>query len=169
MHVQYPSSQPRRKQEPNEFMKPPKSLTYEKALEVVDDCEERGMIHIPLNTSQGDLICNCCDDCCMVLTPLFRGNLVHDILSPSRYRAVVDTELCNGCQTCIDRCMFDAIEMSSVPGSKKLKSTIINEHCMGCGACIVTCPEGALTFELVRPPEHIPTVSVLELLRWGHD
>jgi ferredoxin len=56
--------------------------------------------------------------------------------------------------------------MQKVSGSKKLKSTIIAEHCMGCGACVITCPNKALTLELVRPPEHIPTVSVLELLRW---
>lgn len=169
MHVQFPTDQPRRKQEPNEFMKPPKNLNFEEAMAVIDDCEERGMIHIPLNTAQGDLYCNCCDDCCMVLVPMFNRSMVHEILTPSRYRAVVDTELCTGCQTCIDRCIFDAIEMKSVPGSKKLKSGIISEHCMGCGACVVSCPKGALTLELVRPPEHIPTMSPVELLRWGHE
>ncbi len=168
MHVQYPTSQPRRKREPSEFLKPPKSVSFEEALAVIDDCEDRGMIHIPLNTSQGDLFCNCCDDCCMVLNPLFNKGMVHEILSPSRYRAMVDTDLCSGCQTCIDRCMFDAIEMKPVPGSKKLKSFVISEHCMGCGVCVVTCPKGALTLELVRPPEHIPTISTFELLRWGH-
>ena len=28
---------------------------------------------------------------------------------------------------------------------------------MGCGSCILGCQHGAITFELVRPPEHIPT------------
>jgi len=169
IHVQYPTVQPRRKPQANEFMKPPKNVSFEEVMAVIDDCEERGMIHIPLNTSQGDLFCNCCDDCCMVLNPLFNKGMVHEILVPSRYRATEDTELCSGCQTCVDRCMFDAIEMRRVPGSKKLKSAIISENCMGCGVCVVTCPKGALTMELVRPPEHIPTMSPIELLRWGHD
>jgi ferredoxin len=168
MHVQYSTSQPRRRRESSEFIKPPKSVSFEEALAVIDDCEDRGMIHIPLNTSQGDLFCNCCNDCCMVLNPLFNKGMVHEILSPSRYRAIVDTDLCSGCQTCIDRCMFDAIEMKPVTSSKKLKSSIISGHCMGCGVCVITCPKGALTLELVRPPEHIPTISTFELLRWGH-
>jgi ferredoxin len=167
LQVQYPTPGERRNRESTQFIKPPKESTFEQALAIIDDCEDRGLVHIPLNTSHGDLFCNCCDDCCMVINPLLHRGKVHEILSPSRYRAKVNQELCSGCQTCIDRCKFDAIEMQKVPGSKKLKSSIINEHCMGCGVCVITCPNKALTLELVRPPEHIPTVSVLELLRWG--
>jgi ferredoxin len=32
----------------------------------------------------------------------------------------------------------------------------LKDFCMGCGSCIVGCKQKALTFELVRPPEHIP-------------
>jgi len=167
LQVQYPTPGERRNRESTQFIKPPKEATFEEALAIIDDCEDRGLVHIPLNTSQGDLICNCCDDCCMVINPLVKRGKVHEILTPSRYRAKVNQELCSGCQTCIERCKFDAIEMQKVTGSKKLKSTIIKEHCMGCGVCVITCPKQALTLELVRPPEHIPTVSVLELLRWG--
>ena len=167
MKVQLPTSEVDRPLRPDEFMKPPKDVTFEEALTIIDDCEERGLVHIPLNTSHGDLICNCCDDCCMVINPCLNRGKIHEILTPSRFRAVVDQDLCTGCQTCIDRCKFDAIEMQQVPGSKKLKASIIEEHCLGCGACIVTCPKQALTFELVRPPEHIPTVPAFELLGGG--
>jgi len=167
LKVQYPTSVERRPLRPSAFMKPPKDVTFEEALAIIDDCEERGLVHIPLNTSHGDLFCNCCDDCCMVINPLLHRGKVHEILSPSRYRATVNQELCGGCQTCVDRCKFDAIEMQQVPGSKKLKSSINSEHCMGCGVCVITCPQKALTMELVRPPEHIPTVTTLELLQRG--
>jgi ferredoxin len=79
---------------------------------------------------------------------------------------VVNQELCIGCETCVKRCKFDAIEMEEVAGAEKPKAKIINEHCLGCGVCVVKCPKQALTMELIRPPEHIPTVSVVELLRW---
>jgi Na+-translocating ferredoxin:NAD+ oxidoreductase RNF subunit RnfB len=78
----------------------------------------------------------------MVVNPLLhRGSgKVHEILTPSRYRAVVDPELCSGCQTCVKRCMFDAIQMEPVSGSMKLRSTIVKEHCLGCGV-VVKCPK----------------------------
>jgi Pyruvate/2-oxoacid:ferredoxin oxidoreductase delta subunit len=169
MQVEYSTGSEHRKRQPDEFMKPPKDVTFEEAIAIIDDCEERGLVHIPLNTSHADLFCNCCDDCCMVLNPMFhRGEgTVWETISPSRYRAIVNEELCSGCQTCFKRCKFSAIEMKSVPGSKKQKSSIINDHCLGCGACVVKCPKQALTLELVRPPGHIPTVSSLDLLRMG--
>jgi ferredoxin len=154
---------------PNEFLKPPKDVTFAEALATIDECEDHGLVHIPLNTSHGDLFCNCCRDCCMVVNPLLhRGSgKLYEILTPSRYRAVVDPELCSGCETCVKRCMFDAVRMEPVSASKKLKSTIVKEHCLGCGVCVVKCPKKAIELELIRPPEHIPTVSVLELFRMG--
>ena len=167
MQVLFPPEDGEYKGEAVQYIKPPKDYNFEEALAVIDDCEDRGMIHIPLNTSHGDLICNCCDDCCMVIHPLLKHGNIHEILTPSRYRAVVDQELCSSCQTCVKRCKFDAIEMVDVAGSDKPKASIINEHCLGCGVCVVKCPKQALTMELIRPPEHIPTLSVMELMMGG--
>jgi ferredoxin len=33
---------------------------------------------------------------------------------------------------------------------------------MGCGSCIVGCEQKAITFDLVRPPEHIPERTARE-------
>jgi electron transport complex protein RnfB len=167
LKVQFKTSPEFPNKEPAHFIKPPKDVSLVEALEIIDDCEERGLVHIPLNTSKGDMYCSCCDDCCMVINPLLHRQRVHEILAPSRYRAAVDRELCSGCQTCLERCKFAAIEMAPVPGSKKLKAQIVSEHCLGCGACVITCPKQALTLELVRPPEHIPTVTPLELFQMG--
>jgi ferredoxin len=146
-----------------EFLNPPKEVGYEEGMKIIADCEDMGLVHIPLNTSQGDLFCTCCDDCCMVIQPLLKRGNLHEILTPSRYRAVVNEDLCVGCKKCLGRCKFDAIEMVPVPGTKKFKSRIKNEHCMGCGACVVTCKKKAMTLALVRPPDHIPTCSIMEL------
>ena len=132
-------------------------LTQEQALALNAETEEKGLVHIPLNIIHAEgTICNCCDDCCMVVNPLLYRGRVHEILSPSRYRAVIDEEKCQGCQTCIERCIFDGLEMRKPANSKKMKAYIINEHCMGCGVCVVKCPNQAMTMELIRPPEHIP-------------
>ena len=134
-----------------------KELTLEEALALNAETEEKGLVHVPLNIVHAEgTICNCCDDCCMVINPLLYRGRVHEILSPSRYRAVIDEERCKGCQTCVERCIFDAIEMRKPENSKKYKAYIINEHCMGCGLCIFKCPNQAMRLELVRPPEHIP-------------
>ena len=55
------------------------------------------------------------------------------------------------------RCAFDAIEMQDLPGYAEPRAVIDAVKCVGCGACVPKCPiEGALTMELVRPPEFIP-------------
>jgi ferredoxin len=134
-----------------------KTLTKEEALALNDETEEKGLVHIPLNIVHSEgTICNCCADCCMVVNPLLYRGRVHEILSPSRYRAVIDEGKCTGCQICVDRCIFDAIEMRKPANSKKMKAYSIYEHCMGCGVCVFKCPSGAMTLELIRPPEHIP-------------
>jgi electron transport complex protein RnfB len=167
LHVQYPweTVDPNRRLRPV-MGKPPRDLSCEEALEAIHDCEDRGQVHIPLNISSTNLYCNCCDDCCVVISPLKKYGKVHEVLSPSRYRAKVDQNLCNGCQTCVERCYFDAIEMKKSPGAKRLKSSVINHNCMGCGSCVITCPQKAITLELIRPPEHIPTISAIDLMRW---
>jgi ferredoxin len=165
LKVQYSDDNRERNRPP--MKNPPKDAAFEEALAEMDRCEDLGLVHIPLNTSHGDLFCNCCDDCCMVINPLLKRDKVQEILSPSRFRAVVDQSLCNGCQKCVERCYFNAVDMQKIPGSKKMKSSVVKDMCMGCGLCVVTCPQKALTMELVRPPEHIPTLSVVELLQWG--
>ncbi len=147
--------------------RPGKSLSFEEAVETMNSAEEAGLVHIPLNTSNSITVCNCCPCCCSVINSLNHCGKLYEILSPSRYRAVIDTEKCEGCQTCLERCHFDAIEMKKVPGSKKMKAFIINEHCMGCGLCVFKCPNQAMQLELVRPPDHIPTMSREKLLGWG--
>jgi NAD-dependent dihydropyrimidine dehydrogenase PreA subunit len=134
-----------------------REITVDEALKACYQMEDAGQIHISPNTAQITGTCNCCEDCCVIMQPMKNYGNIYEMLAPSRFRAVVDEEKCQGCQTCIERCHFDAIEMKKVPGSKKMKAFIINEHCMGCGLCIFKCSNNAMHLELVRPPDHIPT------------
>jgi Pyruvate/2-oxoacid:ferredoxin oxidoreductase delta subunit len=134
-------------------------LTTEEAIALMDDAADKGLLHKPWN--QIDLsvagLCNCCPCCCVAIQPAINLGVLRDIVEPSRFKAVIDQEKCQGCQTCVARCPFEAIEMRKVPNSKKMKAFVLDEECMGCGVCVIKCPQQAMHLELIRPPEHIPT------------
>jgi len=129
-----------------------RELTKEEALQVLKESEEAGLVHTGSNSrSVGHVICNCCQDCCMAWSPVVRSG-ARKFVSPSRFVAAVDTDLCTSCETCVDRCFFDAIQLSGENDT----AVVSAEACMGCGLCLVTCPSGALSLEETRPEEHVP-------------
>ncbi|MBU4317042.1 MAG: 4Fe-4S binding protein [Proteobacteria bacterium] len=142
-----------------------KELNLEEAIALIDKIEADGLLHIWGNNASlagGHVSCHCCRDCCMMAVPMDMNNTPLDKMwQKSRFIALVDQEACNGCQTCVDRCQFDAIEMvkpESGGKSKKRKATIDPEACYGCGVCVLGCDKThALSMKLVRPPDHIPT------------
>jgi ferredoxin len=139
-----------------------KIIDAAEAIALIEDAEDRAMLNIPVNQALSRY-CSCCPCCCGILYPYLNyGDAItkEATLRPSRYRAVIQKEACSGCQTCVDRCHFDAIEMQKIPNSKKLKANVTPEKCMGCGLCVIKCPQKAITLELIRPPEYIPAESV---------
>jgi len=133
-----------------------KVVSIEEAIAISDEAEIGGLLKSgAISMNNGGVLCNCCECCCNVMGAAIRSGTAHQLRAPSRYRARVDEELCNGCQVCVDRCFFDAIEMKKVPGSKKMKASVIEEKCMGCGLCVIGCEQKALIFDLVKPPEYI--------------
>jgi ferredoxin len=141
----------------------------EEAVAKSDEAERAGLIHEgPTNSaSMPGIICSCGADCCQMLISSQASGRMHELYTPSRFQPSVNQELCNGCQTCVERCPFDAMKMARVAGSKKMKAELIAGECMGCGVCVVACPQKALTFELIRPPEHIPPASAAFQTRPG--
>ncbi len=147
-----------------------KEVTLAETLDIVREAEESGLVH------WGD--CYCCNCCCENLYSVTRANRF-DLMTPNRFQAVADEDLCKGCQDCIERCPFDAIEMRKSVNSKKMKAYVIPEKCKGCGVCIVGCKHDALTYKIVRPPEYLkpprmtppPSVSggpPRRMLMWGY-
>jgi len=146
-----------------------KEVTLAEALNIAREAEESGLVH------WGD--CYCCDDCCENLFPVTRGKRF-DLMTPNRFLAVVDEDKCKGCQTCVKRCKFDAVEMKKRrPNSKKQLAVISAEKCKGCGLCIISCKQNALHYEIVRPPEYIrgrstsvstPGATARTVPVWGH-
>ncbi|HEY49455.1 MAG TPA: 4Fe-4S binding protein [Dehalococcoidia bacterium] len=139
-----------------------REVSVDEAISIIDRNEEDGLVHVWVNHAkvaavQPYALCSCCRCCCTVWHYAdLRGVANDEVFAKSRYEARVDQDLCDGCQDCVDRCQFDAIEMQKVEGSKRLKAVVDPEKCFGCGVCTLVCEPGALRMHLVRPPEHIP-------------
>lgn len=135
-------------------------LSLEEALQLIEEAEEEGLVHNWMNSSSmigHGVLCNCCNDCCIVFEPLARFQVpAVKMYAKSRYEARTEPGICTGCQVCVDRCPFEAIDMVKLEGSRRLKAMVDPEKCMGCGVCVVGCEPKALGMKLVRPPEHIP-------------
>ena len=139
-----------------------KKISYEEAMAIVDQAEEEGLVHRTENIRAAGVqaICHCCNCCCLSFLSLSAAGKLHETLGRTRYECQIDQELCKGCQTCVERCQLDAIDMVKTPTPKKLKAAIDNYKCRGCGACVITCEEEALSLVAVRPPEFIPEENV---------
>jgi Pyruvate/2-oxoacid:ferredoxin oxidoreductase delta subunit len=122
-----------------------KEFSLQETMDIVRANEEAGLIHWG--------VCYCCADACEMLYSYTKHNRF-DLVEQNRYEAAVDEETCKGCQDCIEKCPFNAIEMRKTAGSKKLKAYVIKEKCKGCGVCVVGCKQKAMRLELVRPPEY---------------
>jgi electron transport complex protein RnfB len=119
-------------------------ITIEEAKQIVKKNEEAGLVMQPFNSQKIGGMCSCCGDCCGVLRSLKMHPHPAQMVQ-SNYFARVDEAQCTGCETCVDRCQIEAIEV--VDGI----STIDLNRCIGCGLCVTTCPADAI--ELIKKPE----------------
>ena len=126
-----------------------RQLTKQETLDMLKQCEEDGLVHVVGNSrGLGHIICNCCDDCCINWTGSRKAGA--KFTAPSRFTAVIDPDLCDGCETCLDRCFFDAIKLEDDA------SEIDETECMGCGLCVVTCPTEAISLKEIGGEDYVP-------------
>ena len=128
-----------------------REITKEEALGILSKAEEEGLVLQPSNTQEPEFICSCCGCCC---------GMLHDLVSVlpnpldfwiSNYYAEIDSDLCSGCRTCLDRCNVNAIKFRKSANSSKINL----KKCIGCGLCVTTCPESAITLQK-KEKEFIP-------------
>ncbi len=119
-----------------------RKITVEEALKVLDQAEEAGLVTQPSNTQNSAGICNCCGECCGILRGLNKLPRPAEVVI-SNYFVVVNPELCNGCETCLDRCQMGAIVLNDDETAE-----INLDRCIGCGLCVTTCPGEALLLEI---------------------
>lgn len=131
----------------------------DEVVEVLTMSEKAGLVHTTMN-SQEDfwVICNCCRHACHLLRGITMLDIPHAV-APSSYWAVVDEDLCNGCQACVDRCQVSAISMGDGD-----TAVIDYERCLGCGICVSSCALDALQLDKRDESIFMPPANAEELL-----
>jgi electron transport complex protein RnfB len=132
------------------YRKAGREIDASEALAILQNSAELGLVHQTVNTDQVDVICNCCDCCCGILTPLLTYGM-DKVTAKSRFHATVDAGLSSDCLWCVERCVFGAL------GEADGLLRALPEKCFGCGMCEPACPTEAIALVEVREPRHIPT------------
>jgi len=121
-------------------------ITQHEAVQILEAEDARGHVHHAFfkDAMFGRFypICNCCSCCCGAIHAHRNGT---PMLASSGYLAVVNEELCIGCDSCTEYCPFSALSIQDN------FSRVDREQCMGCGVCVEKCPEGAI--DLIAAPE----------------
>lgn len=134
-----------------------KRVSLEEAIEITNRAEKEGLIKIwSYNRNMNyPTACHCCSDCCVIFVPASKHNVDYNkVYGKSRFAACVDEDICDGCQNCLERCFFEAIDL--VRSGKKYKAAVDPEKCFGCGVCVLNCNTGALKMKTVRDHSYIP-------------
>jgi len=116
------------------------TISFEEAKRVLQLANKNGLVHQVLYTDwlKGEVfdICSCCSCCCVYLRTLMDYGVKHHI-AKSGLIAQVDTNKCDGCGTCVERCVFHARDFENG------NYVVVKENCYGCGLCTTSCPAGA--------------------------
>ena len=125
-------------------------ISVDEAMAIFAESEKLGLVHTwPFFASPHlNEVCNCCIDCCGIFDAGLKYGTIDRILEKAHVQANVNQEDCNGCQDCVERCFFGAIEMQKSPSSKKLKAVVKADKCFGCGACVLGCEVSAIAMKL---------------------
>ncbi len=136
-----------------------KEISVDEAIEVLNKCEEAGLVHMSSNNKNNLLfMCNCCSDCCHLFRPYTEYNYP-DTVAKSSVLPKISAYICTGCAICAEkRCPVGALTMvNDVP--------VLDENlCIGCGLCVTTCKAKAITLtkrdEIPNVPETLGELSM---------
>jgi electron transport complex protein RnfB len=137
-----------------------RAVDRDEALETLRRAANAGLVHTVSNNQHGlHYICNCCTCSCGILRGMSELGIAN-VVARSSFVNQVDEMLCNGCETCLDFCQFEALAMGEDAAVK-----VNSVRCVGCGVCVPACPNQALV--LVSRPEHEISAPPETMKEWG--
>lgn len=112
-------------------------INIRRGREILDIAEKNGLVHSIDNKEDPCFLCNCCECCCVFVQALKKLGIFTS-LGKSGFIALLDLELCNQCEICLDKCIFEAISYEN----ENIK--VDEDKCFGCGLCAYSCPQEAV-------------------------
>jgi H+/Na+-translocating ferredoxin:NAD+ oxidoreductase subunit B len=134
-----------------------REISLDQGIEILERCRDAGLVTQPATAQNPSGMCNCCGDCCGVLRSLNRHPKPAELVI-ANHLALVDADLCTGCENCLDRCQMGALSMNDDGLAE-----VDGDRCIGCGLCVTDCPEEAI--RLLAKPEseqRVPPTSMTE-------
>lgn len=127
-----------------------RKISRQEAKDILDRCEQAGLVHASVNRQEIDFLCNCCGCHCVIIKTAMAQEKPGESLN-SGFRPAWDQQRCVACETCIERCPTGALAM----GSADIPEVNL-DFCIGCGVCATGCPEEAIHLVarpgIVEPP-----------------
>jgi Fe-S-cluster-containing hydrogenase component 2 len=117
-------------------------ISKDEALEIIQKCDEDGLVPQPFIAQDAGGLCNCCGDCCGILRAIKMDPKPAEKVF-TNYYAAVDPDACSACETCGDRCQMEAIRLAD-----NNAAVVDRDRCIGCGLCVTTCPCGAISLRM---------------------
>jgi Fe-S-cluster-containing hydrogenase component 2 len=136
-----------------------KEISVEKAMEIVRETEEAGLVHF-VDNAAGDVQhnCNCCGCACWNVGSIRRRKIPRDALMATYFLRTTDETLCTGCGECAGICPVQAVN------AEKETPVVEADWCIGCGVCATVCPAGAVRIEIrADKPASLPAATFRDL------
>ncbi|PLX20561.1 MAG: (Fe-S)-binding protein [Marinilabiliales bacterium] len=121
-----------------------RSIEKSECMELLDQAYENNLVQFGENVREDvSFICNCCGCCCEALLATKRFAVLHPVHT-SNFIPEVNSESCNGCGLCDNKCPVDVISICESEVDKKKIAKIDEDLCLGCGVCVRVCNQDSL-------------------------
>jgi NAD-dependent dihydropyrimidine dehydrogenase PreA subunit len=119
------------------------------AVAILKKAQDSGLVTQPATAQNPAGMCNCCGDCCGVLSAIKKFPKPAQVVISNHF-AAVDRQRCTGCETCLERCQMDAIALDD-----QGLVAVDRDRCIGCGLCVTTCPTEAMQLIAKPAAQHV--------------